>query len=237
MTLLKPLMMIEYKNKNFAGYVISIVMVYAATAFFIGRIHETYSARVLDFIIIIFVLIGLILSLSMTENLKNDEDSNVIKTYISYPITPYAYIAAKSIVYLIFDLVAISAGSLLAVFIIGKINFTAYEIFMLASLFSIFSSFALYMVLTAVSRYGIVSEVVLVFYYFIYLFAPLVLIGAGPLYAMYPFTYPFSNFLDIHSSISIEKLITLPLIYLFMIIITSLLFKIFRWKFLFNYKN
>lgn len=237
MRYIRPFLKIEWKNRNFPLRIVLNIIVFIFIIEAINLEKESFVTSAISFSIFSFVLFGLIWTITMIEDLKNDQDSNIIKTFVSYPTTPARYIGAKQLLFLASDLISAIAGSFIAYAIIGNLMLGSLELFLLAISFAILASRALFFLALIMSRISILSETILIFYYFIiFSFTLLITFKPSWLFTMFPYMYPFKKMLLLSTSnVLYTNLLVFPIFYVILIILSFLVLRIFKWRVLFNY--
>ncbi len=232
-----PLIKIELKNRNVILYFLSIIVIEILLSFFISSEKIPDSGKLLTASIITFVFMGLIMSIGLIENIKNDITDNLIKTYITYPFSALKYIISKLAIYLLFDLLILVAGVFITLSIINYINYSSIELLLASSLYTLFSILAIFLISIVFSRFSIISEIISVFYYFIIFSYTLVSITGKSAISMLPFLYYFSSI--IHVSIhnyNTANLLMMPLLFIVLIIFSFILLVYSGWKLFYNFK-
>ncbi len=235
---ISPFIKIEWKNKNYILYFALNIVGFIAFAEFIKLGKESYSVSAIEFSIFIFLLFGLFWSISMLESIKNDQSSNIIKTYVSYPVTPIEYILSKTLVFLALNVISSVIGSIFALIVIGNVNFESFMLFISATFYTLFASTSLFLFVSMFSRFGLLSEIILVFYYFIIFFSMLGFTAdIGILRTIFPYMIFFDKLLSLPAGgISITNLIEFPVIYILFVFLTFIILKILKWYPLFDYE-
>lgn len=236
---IKTLLVIEAKNRSLLWHSLMIVSVFVVLTAFLSLTQQSYRSKLLSFAMFSFVIFGLIWSISMVEDLKNYQDSNLVKTFVSLPVSAVKFMASKLILFLISDLVSLFVGSFIAFVFIGKLNIISLEIFLTTLLFTLLSSCALYLLVSMISRVGMISEVVIVFFYFIVLSLNLIfVVSPSMLFGFFPFLYPFANTLMIpQAHIALSNILISPIIYILMIVLSLGIFKVGKWSIIYDYLN
>ncbi len=234
---MKPLLEIEWKNRNFLLHIALSISVFLALIGVIKLENESFVTSAISFSILSFVLFGLIWTITMVEDLKNSQDSKLIKTFVSYPVTPVKYIASKQFLFFISDLASASAGSFAAYATIGNLKAGSLELFILATFFAILASRALFLTASLISRLGFLAEIVLVFYYFVILFLAFSITSQiSWLFTLFPYMNLFGGMLSFHvSRVSLTDLSVFPALYFGLILLGFLALRGFKWRPLFDY--
>ncbi|MHB8360042.1 MAG: hypothetical protein ACYDCP_11195 [Thermoplasmataceae archaeon] len=234
---MRPFLEIEWKNRNFLLHIVLSTSIFLALIGVIKLAKEPFVTEAISFSILSFVLLGLIWTITMIEDLKNDQESNLVKTFVSYPVTPVRYIASKQSLFLVSDLVSSSVGSLSAYAIIGNLKTASLELFILATFFAIFASRALFLVTSLISRLGFLAEIILVFYYFVILFLAFSITSqVNWLFTIFPYMHLFGSKLSLNTTtVPYTVLALFPMLYLGLILLTFLVLRIFKWSPLFDY--
>jgi len=229
---------IEWKNKNYILYLAMNIVAFIALAEFIKLGKESPSLYAIDFSIFVFLLFGLFWSISMLESIKNDQSINVIKTYVSYPVTPIEYVLSKTLVYLALNVISSVIGSIFALIIIGNVNFESFMLFISATFYTLFASTSLFLLTSLFSRFGLLSEIVLVFYFFFIFSAMLGLTTDNSIFiTIFPYMIFFDKLLSLSlGRIPITNIIEFPVIYILFIFLTFIILKVFKWYPLFDYE-
>ncbi len=237
MRYMKPLLKIEWKSRNYYLHTAISIGIFLALVGAIKFDKESFAPGAISFSIFSFFLLGLIWTITMLEDLRNNQDSRLIKTYVSYPITSVNFIASKQVLFFVSDIISSLVGSITAYATIGNFNVRSLELFVLATFFAVLASHALFLLASLVSRYGLLAEIVVVFYYFIIFFIAFSIISQNSvLFSLFPYMIFFQNILSLHASnISLSGLTEFPALYSGMIILGFLFLKIFKWWPLFDY--
>ncbi len=235
---MKPFLEIEWRSRSFLLHIAISIIVFLALIGAIKQENAPLATSALSFSISSFVLLGIIWTLIEIEDLKNDQDSMLIKTFVSYPVTSLDYILSKQLPFLLSDLLSSFVGSLAAYAIIGNMRIESLELFVLATFFAVFASRALFFATTLISRIGFLPEVIVVFYYFSILSLTLALFGSEVklILTLFPYLVFFENILSLHAIAgSSTSLVAIPAFYLSLILLAFLVLKIFNWRPLFKY--
>ncbi len=234
---INPFLKIEWKNRNYILYIAVNIVGLIALAELVKLGKESYSTSAIIFSISTFVFFGLFWSIAMLENLKNDQSSNLIKTFVSYPVTPVEYILSKIVIFLVSNVISSVIGSLIAFVIIGNLNLVSLELFISTTFYAILASTALFLIVSLFSKFGLVSEIILVFYYFVIFFMMLsISVQVSLLFTVFPYMIFFSKILSLPvSGISIANLVEFPVIYIVLILLAFIILKILKWYPLFEY--
>ncbi len=232
-----PLIRIELKNRNVIVYFLSIIVIEILLSFFIRSEKIPDSAKLLTLSIIIFVFMGLIMSIGLIENIKNDITDNLIKTYITYPFSALKYIISKLVVYMVFDLLILLTGVFISLSIINYVTYSSIELLLFSSFYTLFSIMAIFFISIVFSRFSIISEIISVFYYFITFSYTLVSISGKSVISMLPFLYYFSSTVHINvHNYNTVNLIIMPLLFIALIIVSFVLLVYSGWKLFYNFK-
>jgi len=233
---LKPLLKIEIKNNNFILNLIITVMLYVIFISMLVSAKDKTLTILMIFPTIIFTIIGILWSLEFIESLKNVEDSNLIKTYISYPIKPLQYILSKLIFFYSIDIIGAFIGSILSLIIIGETGAVYIEFFLIGSLFSILASISFSLLASLLSRFSIMSEVIIIIPYFSIFSILFSSLSYQPVFYLFPYYRFFSKTLEIsNSNISFTNLIIAPVLYSVIIILSLITIKFSKWIVFYNF--
>ncbi|MGC8496392.1 MAG: hypothetical protein ACP5NL_00095 [Thermoplasmata archaeon] len=235
---IKPLLKIEWKNHNFYLYLSINITIFLVLIMIIKMENNSLVTDCIQFSLITFIIFGLFWATSMLENLKNYKESGILKTYVSYPINTVQFVVSKQIPYLMCDLISLIVGSFAAFIIIGDLKFLSLELFLIATLFTLLSSRALFFLGSMMLRLGFLPEIIVIFYYVIVFFINYAQIGINTIFfTQFPYFYLFATFFSLnYTDVDILNLIAMPIIYLILIFLAMVSFKITNWKLLFNYK-
>ncbi len=235
---ISPFIKIEWKNKNYILYLAINIIGFIALAELIKLSKEQFSLSAISFSIFIFLLFGLFWSISMLESIKNDQSSNIVKTYVSYPVTPIEYLLSKTMVFLALNVISAVIGSIFALLIIGYVNFESLTLFISATFYTLFASTSLFLFVSLFSRFGLLSEIILVFYYFLIFFTMFGFIAYNSiLKTIFPYMTFYDKLLSIPSGgVTITNIIEFPIIYISFILLTFIILKILKWYPLFDYE-
>jgi len=236
MSYIKPLMEIEIKNKNQVLYFISLFAIYILLSALAKFDKVPYYIKFLNLSLVSFVFIGLIMSIAFIESVKNDQDSKLIKTYITYPFSTLNYVFSKLLIFIIMDIIILIFGSITSFFIIGYMNINVLELLLFNSFYIIFSIISIALISVTLSRFNILSEIVTIFYYLIVLVIALSSISIKTVLKLFPFFYYFQLLLHFKAGYNISNLIFMPLLFIVFIILALMLFMYFKWKILYNFK-
>ncbi len=235
---INPFLKIEWKNRNYILYIAVNIVGLIALAELVKLGKVSYSTSAILFSISTFVFFGLFWSIAMLENLKNDQTSNLIKTFVSYPVTSVEYILSKIVIFLVSNVISSVIGSLIAFVIIGNLNLVSLELFISDTFYAILASTALFLIVSLISKFGLVSEIILVFYYFVIFFMlfSMISVQVSLILTIFPYMIFFSKILSLPvSGISIANLVEFPVIYIILILLAFIILKILKWYPLFKY--
>jgi len=227
---LKLLMQMEIKNRNPLIYFFTFVIIYLILAFIIsGRMNHNLSGSITTLSLLLYVIFGLIFSLIMRENLKNDQTTGIIKTFSTYPVSAYSFIISKILIFTIIYISALIAGSIISsIFIFSFSQFYLYFLIMV-SLFTVLSSIAIFSLVSLFSLSSIISEVLLVLYYFIIFFIAIASININTVAKFFPLFYIYPKIFGITDIPDIMTIIFFPLFYIIILIFSVIIIKITGW--------
>lgn len=237
MSYIKPLTRLELKNKNLIVYTISFYIISIIVSLLITSGNSAVHVKLIKESTISFVFMGLLMSIVFIENIKHDQDMNLIKTYITYPFSAWQYIISKLCIYLILDTAILLGGTITFMLISGYVNIVIFQFLAINALYTIFSIAAITLISILLSRFNIASEIFAVFFYlFIFLFI-FVSIEIQPLFSLYPFLPYFHSLL--HFSVgnyNHNNLLIMPAIFIFFILFPLLILKYFKWSVFYDLK-
>jgi len=139
MSYIKPLISLEVKNRNLIVYAISFYIIYIAISFIITSGKQAVHVKLIKESIISYVFMGLTMSIAFIENIKNDQNINLIKTYITYPFSALQYIISKLYIYIILDTIILMVGTITFILISGYVNIVIFQFFNKRTLYYIFN--------------------------------------------------------------------------------------------------
>ncbi len=226
---LKLLMQMEIKNRNPLIYFFSFVIIYLILAFIISRYIDSNISGIISFSLLLYVIFGLIFSLIMLENLKNDQISGIIKTFSTYPVSSHCFIISKILIFTVIYTSALIIGSIISSIFIFKFSQFYLYFLIIASLFTVLSSIAMFSLSSLFSLFSIISEVLLVLYYFIIFFIAMASININTVAKFFPFFYIYPKIFGITDIPGIMTVISFPLFYIIILIISIIIIKITDW--------
>ncbi|WP_337860378.1 hypothetical protein [Ferroplasma sp.] len=193
--------------------------------------------KTVDLTIFLFVGLGLIMSITMIETIKGEQSKGLIKTFVSYPISPVNYIGSKFILYLIFDLISVFIGTFIIILVFGNLKASYFWLFILLSLFIILSSRAIFSIAIIALRINVIPEMISILFYFgilIYTFG--FILNVKAFVTLFPFFIYYKNILNMPiTHISIFDIIVMPILYAIFVIVSFIVIKFVKWELFYKY--
>lgn len=237
MSYIKPLISLEVKNRNLIVYAISFYIIYIAISFIITSGKQAVHVKLIKESIISYVFMGLTMSIAFIENIKNDQNINLIKTYITYPFSALQYIISKLYIYIILDMIILIGGTITFILISGYINIAIFQFLLINALYTIFSITAIILISVILSRFNIVSEIFAVFFYLFIFLVAFSSIEISPLFSLFPFLPYFHSLLHFTTgNYNHNSLLTMPIILIFFILFSLIILKRFKWEVFYDLK-